>query len=126
MKTHYANVYVARQPIFDCRREIYAYELLFRGGMANFYAHVDGDQATSSVLANSLINIGIDTITGGKKSFVNFTRNLLVDKVPLLLPRENVVVEILEDMVVDGELLAACREISRQGYLLALDDFTYT
>jgi c-di-GMP-related signal transduction protein len=30
------DVYVARQPIFDKNKNIYAYELLFRDGTANY------------------------------------------------------------------------------------------
>ncbi|MBN2232031.1 MAG: HDOD domain-containing protein [Deltaproteobacteria bacterium] len=118
--------WIARQPIFDDRKRIYAYELLFRdGAAAGFTPGMDGDQATAKVLENTLLNIGMDVISGDRKAFVNFTRNLLLKRVPLLLPRENVVVEILEDVTPDEELLAACREIAAAGYLLALDDFIW-
>ena len=120
------DAYVARQPIFNRRKQIYAYELLFRDGTANYVPdEVDGDSATNRVLTNTVINIGMDEICGGKKSFINFTGNLLVDRVPLLLPKENVVVEILEDVEPEAELIQACREISGKGFLLALDDFVY-
>lgn len=119
------DAYVARQPIFDQHKRIYAYELLFRDGMANVVPDIDGDVATNRVIANSIFNIGMDVIAGGKKSFINFTRNLLVNKVPLLLSKENIVVEILEDVKAQGEVIAACREMAQKGFILALDDFEY-
>lgn len=119
------DVYVARQPIFDQYKNVYAYELLFRDGSANFAPGIDGDVATNTVLANSILNIGMDVIAGGKKSFINFTRNLLIDKVPLLLSKENVVVEILEDVEAEEEVIAACREMAQKGFIIALDDFEY-
>jgi EAL and modified HD-GYP domain-containing signal transduction protein len=119
------NVYVARQPIFDCYKKIYAYELLFRDGTANHVPAIDGDEATETLLSNTFFTIGLDTLSGGRKTFVNFTQNLLEKKVPLLLPKETVVVEILEDVKPSPDLIAACAEMAARGYALALDDFVY-
>lgn len=120
------DIYVARQPIFDTRKKIVGYELLFRDATAKFTPAIDGDTATSTVLGNSFFNIGINTLIGGKKSFINFTQNLLLQKVPLLLPRQETVVEVLEDVEPTPELITACRELVDKGYTLALDDFEYT
>lgn len=120
------DAYVARQPILTHRKKISAYELLFRDATAKYVPGIDGDVATSTVLANSFLNIGMDELLGGKKSFINFTESLLVQKVPLLLPKESTVIEILEDVDPKPELIAACHEMAINGYTLALDDFTYT
>ncbi len=120
------NAYVARQPIFTRRKKISGYELLFRDQTQKYNPSIEGDIATSTVLANSYFNIGMDELLGGKKSFINFTQSLLVQKVPMLLPKESTVIEILEDVEPVPDLIAACQEMTRQGYILALDDFTYT
>jgi EAL and modified HD-GYP domain-containing signal transduction protein len=120
------DAYVARQPIFDRKKKSFAYELLFRDGTAKYVPNIDGDVATSTVLSNTFLVIGMDNMLGGNRSFINFTQNLLLRKVPLLLPVETTVVEILENVNPTPQLVAACREISEQGYLLALDDFTYS
>lgn len=117
--------FIARQPILDKRQRVYAYELLFRSSLQNYFDHPDGDQATSQVIANSFLLFGIDSITGGAKAFINFTRNLLVQDSALSLPRESTVVEVLETVEPEEEVLAACRRLKKQGYLLALDDFVY-
>ena len=119
------DAFVARQPIFDRHKRIHAYELLFRNGMANFCPEVDGDRASCNLLANTFLNIGIDELTGGRLAFVNFTRELLVRRIPTLFPRENIVVEIIEDVQPEPDLIAACRELVDKGYQLALDDFVY-
>jgi EAL and modified HD-GYP domain-containing signal transduction protein len=120
------DAYVARQPIFLKNKSIYAYELLFRDGTANFVPDIDGDVATATVMSNSVLIIGIESIIGDKKAFINFTQNLLVKKIPLLLPKETTVVEILEDVTPEADLLTACAEMAKAGYLLALDDFEYS
>jgi c-di-GMP-related signal transduction protein len=120
------DAFVARQPILDRHKKTYGYELLFRDGTARYVPGIDGDVATATVLSNSFFSIGMDDLLGGHRSFINFTRNLLLQKVPLILPIKTTIVEILEDVVPTPEVVAACREISERGYLLALDDFTYT
>jgi EAL and modified HD-GYP domain-containing signal transduction protein len=120
------DVYVARQPIFDANRTIYAYELLFRNGMANYVPDIDGDVATTTLLANTFFTIGMDALAGGRKAFINFTQNLLEKRVPLLLPQATTVVEILEDVSPGPSLLDACSHIADAGYVIALDDFVYT
>lgn len=46
------EVHVARQPIFDRKQNVVAYELLFRGkNSTNLYDGTDGDLATQEVIA---------------------------------------------------------------------------
>ncbi len=117
--------HVARQPIFDKNLNLYGYELLFRDGALSFPADVSGDTATSELLSSTFLTSDIYTYTGVKKAFVNFTRNHLLNRIPLLFPREITVVEILEDVSPEAEVVAACREIAQKGFTIALDDFVY-
>jgi len=119
------DIYLARQPIFTRSKEIYAYELLFRGGMQNSFPGIDGDSATSRLLSNTFFTTGVEQITSGKKAFINFTRELLVLKIPLLFPSPITTIEVLEDVKPDAQVIESCTEFSRQGYVIALDDFEY-
>lgn len=117
--------YVARQPILDSESKLFAYELLFRSGLKNLFEQTDGDQATGRVIADSFLLFSIEEMTGRTKAFINFTRRLLVQDYALVLPKDWIVVEVLEDVAPDAEVIAACRRLKDQGYLLALDDFVY-
>jgi len=117
--------YVARQPIFNKSKKINGYELLFRGGMENSFPDVDGDEATLELLSTTFMTTNINDYTGGKQAFINFTRNLLVNKTPMLFPKETTVVEILETVDSEEAVVDACQHIARQGYTIALDDFVY-
>ena len=119
------DVFVARQPIFDRNRNIYGYELLFRGGMENVFPLIDGSTATSKLLSSSFFSVGIHQLAGGKRVFINFTRRLLVEKIPGMFPPETLVVEILENIPADTAVVDACRELHKAGYMLALDDFVW-
>ena len=119
------NIFVARQPIFDRFKKLFGYELLFRNGSKNYYEHVDGDEASNTVIANSFLTMGMQTVTGGKRAFINFTTNLLKNKVATSLPKDMIAVEILEDVEPDEEIILACRNLKELGYLIVLDDFVY-
>src|SRR5712691_1551027 len=69
------DVFVARQPIFDRQRQVYAYELLFRSDPdRNEFDGTEASSATAQVIANSLFSVGLENISGGKKAFINFGR----------------------------------------------------
>ena len=120
------DTFIARQPIFDQQQKVYAYELLFRSNAHNnFCDQTDLNQAAAKVIADSGLLLGTENITGGKKAFINVTRDVLLDESVTLLPKELTVVEILETVEPDAEVIAACRKLKEMGYLLALDDFVY-
>ena len=92
------DIYVARQPVFTADKEIFAYELLFRLGFENVFPDVDGDTATSKVLTNTFFSFGLDEILGGKPGLINFTRDLILQRIPLFFPKEHIIIEVLEDI----------------------------
>jgi c-di-GMP-related signal transduction protein len=117
------TAFVARQPIFDGRGEVFAYELLFRPGSENLFGAGDRDHASARVIEDSLALFDFDALTAGRRAFVNVTRQVLVGGLFRALPSERTVVELLETVDADEEVLAACRALKEAGYLLALDDF---
>lgn len=120
------DIYIARQPIFDRHKRLFAYEVLYRSGMDNAFPEgVDSDEATHTVLAHVLFNIGLDTITGSRMALINFTENHLLQRTPTQLPQSRCIIEILESILPTPEVLAVCLELKQQGYTLALDDFDF-
>ena len=126
MDTSQPNIFVARQPIFKRNKEVFAYELLFRSGLTNYFDPLqDGEEATSKVITNSFLLIGIASITEGKKAFINFSEEMLCKGYPSLFPKEITVVEVLETVGATPEVIEACEGLVGEGYVLALDDFLY-
>lgn len=119
------DVFVARQPIFDRNKQIYAYELLFRTGLSNNFPDIDGDIATTSLLSSSFFTVGIDKVAAGKIAFINFTEELIAKGTPQLFSSGKMMVEILEDVDPTAEIITSCKELKKSGYELALDDFVY-
>ena len=119
------DVFVARQPIFDSQRSVYAYELLFRGGLENVCLPGDPNHAAGHVLQAAWLTFGLSTLVGQNKVFVNFTRDLLLKGYGETLPVESTVIELLESVDGDPDVIASCERLKAKGYLIALDDFVY-
>lgn len=120
------DIFVARQPIFDTERKIFGYELLFRSGLENFFDQsLDIDFASSKTLLDTLLLFGIDELIKGKKMFLNFTKKVLLSEVALALPKETLVIELLETIEPEPEVVAVCQKLKDNGYTLALDDFQF-
>ncbi|CAH0534716.1 Cyclic di-GMP phosphodiesterase CdgJ [Vibrio stylophorae] len=115
--------YVARQPILNRQSQTVGYELLFRDSPHNVFPQLDAHRATSRLVVDNFLNIDNAQISDGLRSFVNFPYESLVNLVPTLLPKEKLVVEILEHCTPDDELFEAVKFMHKKGYVLALDDF---
>ena len=113
---------MARQPILNREQQVFAYELLFRDAIENFFRATDAEAAARSTLDSTLL-MGFDVLCNGHRAFINCTRDLLLKEGITLLPAEQTVVEVLETVAADDLVIAACERLRAAGYLIALDDF---
>lgn len=114
--------FVARQPILNREQQVFGYELLFRDGIENFFRATDAEAAARSTLDSSLL-MGFDVLCDGHRAFINCTRDLLLKDGITLLPPDQTVVEILENVEADDLIIAACERLKVAGYTIALDDY---
>ena len=119
------QVFIGRKPILDRELNTHAYELLFRPGVGNEAEFIDGEMATSQVISNALMEIGLDDLVGADLAYINFTRKYLIGEIAQLLPPERVVLEVLEDVEIDEEIIQGISSLVVSGYVIALDDFEY-
>jgi len=117
--------YIARQPILNAKQETVAFELLFRDGERNCFPDVHPDKATSKIIVDNQLTLGIEEITGELPAFINFHVDALMHNIPTFLDPKKVVIEILEDVSISDDLLEACKKLKRKGYTLALDDHDF-
>lgn len=118
------HTFVARQPILDRNRDIFAYELLYRDGFLNACTAASLDDASSQVIGDSCLVMGFDKLTRGKHIFINVTEQVIGADYLALLPKQSVI-ELLEDVRPTDEVLASCRRLKEEGFRIALDDFVY-
>ncbi|MGA7279082.1 MAG: HDOD domain-containing protein [Desulfocapsaceae bacterium] len=117
--------YIARQPILNIHKRLYAYELLYRGAEPYTLKDVSGNRATASLLSTTFLTRGIDEISGMRPCFINFTQDLIERNLPAAFPKAQIVIEILEDVEPTKKVVSVCRKLHEDGYRLALDDFVF-
>lgn len=119
------EVFLARQPIYNVLNQVYGYEILYRDGTVNSFSNINGNEATSSVLTRCFMDFGINEVTNNKKAFVNFTTEFIKKDIATIFPKEYLVIELLEDIIVDDEIVLYCEKLKKLGYTIAIDDFVY-
>ena len=117
---------IGRQPILNRHEQVCAYELLFRSAQSLATANVsDASQATASVILNTLAGFGIQQILGKHPGFINLELDILMSDSLELLPKEMVVLELLETLALTPALIERCRQLKEAGFVLALDDHEF-
>jgi EAL and modified HD-GYP domain-containing signal transduction protein len=117
---------VARQPILDKNKNLFAYELLLRDSLDNtFPKNINEDEATAKIIEGLEFNLGLESLTKGSLAFINFTHDSIINGYPFLLDKDKIVVEILETAKPSKRLLDACIDLKNKGYSIALDDYEH-
>jgi EAL and modified HD-GYP domain-containing signal transduction protein len=119
------GAYVARQPILDAAGQVFGYELLYRAGAEAVSCQDPHDLAAARVLSDAVLTLGLDTLTGGRRAFINVTRHMLLNELATVLSPEAVVIEVLENVGCDEEIVGAVKRLKDRGYAIALDDFSF-
>lgn len=113
--------FLARQPILNREQQLYAYELLFRSAAAGPASVTDDVAATAAVIAHAS-ELGMENVIGASLAFINVNAAVLQSDFVQFLPRDTVVLEVLETVEADDALVARIRQLVRVGYRFALDD----
>lgn len=119
-------MFLGRQPILDRRGRLVAYELLFRAGCTNVSNVSDDLHATASVISLAFGHLGVHAVLGPHLGFINVSADLLFSDIVALLPKEQIVLELLETVVVTDAIVARCVELKARGFGIALDDFVFS
>jgi EAL and modified HD-GYP domain-containing signal transduction protein len=114
--------FLGRQPILGRKRNLVAYELLFRASNVNQADVLDDIAASMAVIRYAFSDLGLQSAIGNKLGFINLSASLLMSDVIELLPPGRIVLEILETVEITEGVIARCRDLREAGYTIALDD----
>ncbi|HWR04102.1 MAG TPA: HDOD domain-containing protein [Humidesulfovibrio sp.] len=118
LSAEYSLGFYARQPVFDAKGAVWAHSIYFRDGIEAVSSEGRRSDATTSVLA-ALVGEG-----GGPRRIIKFSAQPLIYELPLLFPKETLVVEMTENLAGDMQAMEAIRKIKARGYLLAVSRFS--
>jgi EAL and modified HD-GYP domain-containing signal transduction protein len=123
--SQYGDVFVGRQPILGPNLKTIGYEILYRNCEIDSANFSDEGVATAHVLLNTYLDIGLENVVGSHLAFLNIPRHFLLEKFCEALPKNRVVLEILENIEPSPRVTEAIAALSQQGYTIALDDFVF-
>ncbi|MFN8526725.1 MAG: HDOD domain-containing protein [Chloroflexota bacterium] len=125
MTSHHGTVeaFVARTPVFDDRQRVFGYELLAPRSIDQVVDRRDTEQTVLQVIGNSFFLFGAEVVTGGRKAFLRFSRDMITGSLGLLFPNDLVVVELFGDVEPEPEVIEACKDLKGNGYQIAIDAF---
>lgn len=116
------DIFIARQGIYNKEEKVVAYELLYRNSLNNIFDDsIEEEIATYKVIEN-ISSFGLDTLTDNRKAFVNFSEKLIKKNIATLLPKDKVVIEVLETVNASKEIIDRLKFLKEVGYNIALDD----
>jgi len=72
--------FVARQPIYDRRLDVFGYEMLFRAADVETAEFTDDNAATASTIVTTIADIGLESLVGNRICFVNVTREFILNE----------------------------------------------
>ena len=116
---------VSRQPICDRLLRTFAYEIVIREFDAEKCVVGADNEAGSGVVFNSIVAVGLGRLVGQSKAFIKFTRDFILSRNCNLLPRNRVVLEILEKSSPDPKFLGGLAMLRMKGFRFSLDDFNF-
>jgi EAL and modified HD-GYP domain-containing signal transduction protein len=117
-----SEVFLGRQQIVDVEREIFGYELLYRGGPDTATAFDDPDAATRCVMERVFLQWGMERVVGDRFGLMNASSSLVVHGLHEAMPPEGMIIEMREPTPFDEATVDALREARMNGYHFALDN----
>lgn len=117
-----SEFFIGRQSILDREQNLAGFELLFRSSQKNSAQFLDNVAATCSVINHAFNELGFQTVLGKHRGFINVSDQMLMDDMLELLPKDQVVIELLETIEINSVVVERCKYLKSKGYLLALDD----
>lgn len=117
------DICIARQPVFDNKMQVYGYALLYEQNSNPHLTEQAEGPSGAELLYDSFFIIGIDDLTNGTNALIHFSKDLLETDIPISLPKQRIVVEVLEHDYSSAVSMEDCKKIKEKGFLLSLDGF---
>lgn len=123
------EIMVSRQPIFNKKKDIFAYELLFKSDLPGKIKRLKDRKAagddTSLTAIDSLLVNGLKRLSAGKRAVIHFNHQTLLSEFPLMFPSNLLGIEIREDADPENKVTEVVKKMKKAGYLFLLTDYIY-
>lgn len=120
--TTYENIFVARQPLFDAKGNVWGYELLYRHeGSADAAVFSEENEATFKVMTS--LSLCAEQNHSCSRIMVTFPEESIMIHAPYALPPGNTVIKMRESTTAEAYFLEALKDLKRNGYMVAVSGY---
>lgn len=117
------NKYVVRQPIKDKENNTFAYEIMYALDKMNLYNQMEDVQAADTISDFLMQNTHI--VEDNKLIFITFTPNLLFKNVPKIFEKDNLIIQIDDNVVIHPLSNNLIGKYKKEGYKIAANNFEF-
>lgn len=119
-----SSISITTQKIFNKKREVFAYELVFKDNSDEITSLSDSIKETSRLIISSVTSSKLDNLLGrGALAFINVDEAALSKGILDVLDKERFVLNILEDINLDDEIINKIIQYRKRGFRLSLEHF---
>ncbi len=117
------NKYVVRQPIKDRDNNIFAYEVMYQIDKADIYNQVEDFQAADTI--SDFLMQNTQKVCNDKIVFITFTPNLIFKNVPKIFEKDNLVIQIEDNVIIHPLAINLISKYKNEGYQIAANNFQF-
>ena len=123
------EIMVSRQPIFNKKKDVFAYELMFKSDLPGSIKSMKdrkaaGDDSSLTAIDSLLVN-GLKRLSTGKRVVIHFNHQTLLSEFPLIFPSDLLGIEIREDADPENKVTEVVKKMKKAGYLVLVTERVY-
>ncbi|MBU5487486.1 HDOD domain-containing protein [Clostridium sp. MSJ-8] len=114
------DIFFVRQAVYDKNRNVLAYEIAFNK-QETLSDNLSLEDRRLKFVCN-MGTVGLNRFTNNKKAFINFTTISILEEIPDLLGKDNIIVQLNKNIDLDYEVIKSIQELHRSGFTIAYKD----
>ncbi|MDP3300505.1 MAG: EAL domain-containing protein [Sulfuricurvum sp.] len=117
-------IHISIQKIFTRKKEVFAYELLFKDGSDRDTGLSDSVRGTSQLIMSSITSSELDKLLGKRSlGFVNINEQVLSKGILDVLDKDRFVLNIDDNIKLDDEIINKIIQYKKRGFKISLERF---
>ncbi len=118
------KIYISKQKIFDVKKDVFAYELVFRDDEHRATPLSNNVKGTSKLIMSSITSAKLDKLLARKSmAFINVDEITLTKGILDVLDKDRFILNILEDITLTEQVVSKIVQYRKRGFRLSIEHF---
>ncbi len=116
-----SEVFIGRRPLYDGDLQVVGYELVWNEWLSEAGSDLSAENHAAEAFATVLVDIGLDTLAPGLPAFLRIRPGWLSGNFPWMLPTDQLVLCVDEQMSADPTVVSRLKKLSDDGIRIAVN-----